>query len=91
MMRMLSDTHHWASYVYPALMSFGDVIVCWRLLDMALAAQKAIAGGKDTPFFQGKIMQATYFTGVILPTAAAQLETCVRDGREVVEMPEEAF
>jgi len=86
-----SDLPQWASNTYPALLSFGDATACWRLLDMALAAQKAIDSGKNTPFYQGKVMQAVYFIGATLPMADARLESCVRGGREVVEMPAEAF
>lgn len=89
--RAASDPLQWASCTYPALMSFGDAVAGWRLLDMARIAQNAIDKGTDTPFHQGKIMQATYFAEVILPVTATQLECCVRDGREIVEMPKEAF
>ena len=90
-MLAMSDLPQWASNTYPALLSFGDACMCWRLLDMALAAQKAIDGGKNTPFYQGKVSQPLYFTGATLPLAVARLESCVREGREIVEMPEEAF
>jgi 3-(methylthio)propanoyl-CoA dehydrogenase len=90
-MLAMSDLPQWASTTYPALLSFGDASMCWRLLDMALAAQKAIDNGKDNPFYQGKVMQALYFTRVTLPMAMARLESCVREGREVVEMPADAF
>ncbi|MCJ7664415.1 MAG: acyl-CoA dehydrogenase C-terminal domain-containing protein, partial [Desulfobacterales bacterium] len=90
-MLAMSDLPQWASTTYPALLSFGDASMCWQLLDMALAAQKAIDNGKDNPFYQGKVMQALYFTKVTLPMAMARLESCVREGREVVEMPADAF
>jgi len=89
--RAMEDTLLWGASTYPALISFGDAIACWRLLDMAVIAQKAIEEGKDTPFYQGKVKQATYFTDVTLPLTVARLETCVREGREVVEMPDDAF
>ena len=87
----MSDLPQWASTTYPALLSFGDAIACWMLLDMAIAAQKAIDGGKDNPFYQGKVLQALYFIKVTLPEAVARMDSCVREGREVVEMPAEAF
>jgi hypothetical protein len=86
-----SDLPLWAATTYPALLSFGDATACWRLLDMAVAAQKAIDAGKNTPFYQGKVLQALYFTKVMLPEAMARMESCLREGREVVEMPVEAF
>jgi alkylation response protein AidB-like acyl-CoA dehydrogenase len=90
-MQAASDLPQWASNTYPALLSYGDATTCWRLLDMAVAAQKSIDGGKDNPFYQGKVIQALYFTKATLPMAMARLDSCVREGREVVEMPAETF
>jgi hypothetical protein len=86
-----SDLPLWAATTYPALLSFGDATACWMLLEMAVAAQKAIDGGKNNPFYQGKVLQALYFTRVTLSQAFARMESCVREGREVVEIPVEAF
>jgi hypothetical protein len=47
--------------------------------------------GEKSDYLLGKVMQATYFTGVILPETMARLETCLRTGREIVDMPEGAF
>ncbi|MCD4718226.1 MAG: acyl-CoA dehydrogenase [Desulfobacterales bacterium] len=89
--RAKSDPLQWASYTYPALLCFGDVTMAWRLLDMALIADQAMDEGGKNPFFTGKLMQATYFTGVTLPLTMARLDTCLRNDREIVEMPENAF
>jgi len=89
--KMKSDPLQWASYTFPALMCFGDVTVAWRLLDLAVIAQQVIDGGRGAPFHAGKVMQATYFAGTTLPLTMARLETCIRSGREIVEMPNEAF
>jgi hypothetical protein len=89
--RMTRDPLQWASCTYPALLCFGDVTVTWRLLDMAVAAQRIMDQGKTNAFYRGKVMQATYFAGVTLPLTLARLETCTGEAREVVEMPEEAF
>jgi alkylation response protein AidB-like acyl-CoA dehydrogenase len=86
-----TDPLQWASYTYPALMCFGDVTMAWRLLDMAVIAQRAMDEGEKSDYLLGKVMQATYFTGVILPETMARLETCLRTGREIVDMPEGAF
>ena len=88
---MQSDPIQWASYTYPALLCFGDVTICWRLLDMALIAQRVLDEGKKSDFHLGKVMQATYYAGITLPLTMARLDTCLREGREVVEMPEGAF
>ena len=89
--RMTRDTLQWASCTYPALLCFGDATVTWRLLDMAVAAQRMIDQGKENDFYRGKLMQATYFARVTLPLTLARLETCTGEGREVVEMADEAF
>ena len=85
------DPLQWASYTYPALLSFGDITMSWRLLDMAIIAQKVMDNGKKNEFYTGKLMQTTYFTGVTLPLTMARLDTCIRKGREIVDMPEGAF
>ena len=85
------DPAQWSSYTYPALLCFGDVTVAWRLLDMAVIAQRIMDQKGETDYYRGKVLQATYFTGVTLPMTLARLETCLRKGREVVDMPEGAF
>jgi alkylation response protein AidB-like acyl-CoA dehydrogenase len=89
--RMNSDPLQWASYTFPGLMCFGDVTMAWRLLDLAVIAQGITDGGKGNPFYAGKIMQASYFVETMLPLTMARLETCLRTGREIVEIPNEAF
>jgi hypothetical protein len=89
--RTKSDPLQWASYTFPALMCFGDVTVAWRLLDLAIIAKQVIDEGRGNPFYAGKVMQASYFVGTMLPLTMARLDTCVRKGREIVEMPNEAF
>ena len=89
--RMKSDPLQWASYTFPALMCLGDVTVAWRLLDMATIAQQTVDEGRGTPFHTGKILQATYFVETTLPLTLARLDTCIRNGREIVEMPDGAF
>ena len=65
--------------------------MAWRLLDMALIAQQAMDEDKKNDFYMGKVMQATYFTGVTLPLTIARLDTCIRNGREIAEIPDAAF
>jgi hypothetical protein len=89
--KMKSDPLQWASYTYPALLCFGDITMVWRLLDLAVIAQEQIEAGSCNDFLSGKVLQATYFTGTTLPLTLARMETCLREGREVVEMPEGAF
>jgi alkylation response protein AidB-like acyl-CoA dehydrogenase len=90
--RMKADPLQWASYTYPALIAFGEVTMTWRLLDMAVIAQPASRkNGKESDFYKGKVMQATYFADMILPHTLATIETYCRQGREVVEIPDSAF
>jgi hypothetical protein len=58
---------------------------------MAVVAQKAMDNTRETDFYQGKVLQAKYFCGVTLPLTLARLDTCLRKGREIVEIPDEAF
>lgn len=86
-----SDPLHWAATTYPALLCFGDVTTAWRLLDLARVAQEYLEKDPHNPYYAGKVMQATYWVGVTLPETSMRIETCLRKGREVVEMPVEAF
>ena len=89
--KMKTDPLQWASYTYPALLCFGDITMIWRLLDLAVIAREQIDAGKGSDFLSGKVLQATYFTGTTLPLTLARMETCLRPGREVVDMPEGGF
>jgi alkylation response protein AidB-like acyl-CoA dehydrogenase len=88
--RRASDPLLWASTTYQALTAFGDMVMCWRLLDLArVAAEKA--EDKRTDFHIGKIFQAGYFVDTTLPHTLAAIDHCLRPGREVVAMPEGGF
>jgi len=90
--RKNTDPSRWAAGTYPALMAFGDVAVAWRLLDMAEKAFPSITrDGGGGAFYRGKLLQAIYFVETILPGTRATMHTVLRGGREIVEMPEEAF
>jgi 3-(methylthio)propanoyl-CoA dehydrogenase len=86
-----SDPLQWASSTYPALLCFGDVALTWRLLDMALIAEKCMERNEKKDFYIGKLIQAKYFTEVTLPITMARMETCLRKGREIIEIPDRAF
>ncbi len=90
--RQKEDPLQWASYTYPALWAFGELTVVWRLLDMAVVANsKALKKGKKNDYYRGKVYQATYFTDVTLPHTLATIETCLRDGREILDIEDNAF
>lgn len=89
--RYKSDPLQWASYTYPALLCFGDATMAWRLLDMAVKALRLSDKRHERDYLTGKVMQAAYFTDTVLPLTMARLETCIRNGREIAEMPDAAF
>ncbi len=90
--RRRSDPLLWAASTYPALTAFGEVTMTWRLLDMALiAAATADRGGRLSDYHRGKILQATYWADMTLPHTLATVDTCLRPGREVLEIPLAAF
>ena len=85
------DPLQWASKTHAALSCFAEAAMACRLLDMAAIAQKKIDQGDNSEFYQGKVMQATYFAETTIPVLMARLETCGRPSHEVVGMPEGAF
>ena len=90
--RMKDDPLQWASYTYPALVAFSEVTLIWRLLDMAvIASEPAKKEGEFNEFFRAKIFQANYYTDITLPHSLATIETCLRPGREIIEIPDGAF
>lgn len=89
--KMTSNPLQWASNTYPALLAFSEITMVWRLLDMAIIAARAIERGKSSEFYIGKVLQARYFADITLPHTLATVETCLRKGREVVEMPIKGF
>jgi alkylation response protein AidB-like acyl-CoA dehydrogenase len=90
--RRTEDPLQWASYTYPALTAFGDVAMAWRLLDMAVIAHPAsLKKGKKNDFYRGKVLQATYFVDTTLPHTLATIGTCQRQGREIVDIEDNAF
>jgi alkylation response protein AidB-like acyl-CoA dehydrogenase len=90
--RRKSDPLLWAASTYPALLAFGDVTMAWRLLDMArVAIPSASKKERNNDFYRGKVMQATYFVDITLPHTLATIETCLRTGNEVVDIPDNAF
>jgi 3-(methylthio)propanoyl-CoA dehydrogenase len=86
-----ADPLRWASTTYPALRCYGDAAMVWRLLDMALIAQKKIDEGDTSDFYLGKVVQATYFADITIPVLMARLAVCGDAPRAVVEIPVDAF
>jgi len=61
--RQKTDTLQWASYTYPALTGLSEIFITWRLLDMAIIADRRLnrSGDAKDDFYQGKVLQATLF------------------------------
>jgi hypothetical protein len=74
------------------LMVFGEISMTWRSLDMALVAcDPSRPKGRKNDFYRGKVLQAGFFVDETLPGTLATMDICLREGREVIEMPERAF
>lgn len=94
--KLKTDPLYWASNTYPALMAWGDLFISWRLLDMAVIASKTSGGKKlkeksKNNYLLGKVLTAKYFVDITLPKTLADIGTCIREGREIIDMPEKAF
>lgn len=87
-----ADPLQWASYTYPALQCFAELIMVWSLLDMAIIAyDRAGKKGRKYDFHRGKVSQATFYADLTLPHVIERAKTCLRQGREIVEIPDAAF
>ncbi len=89
--RREKDILQWASYTYPALISIGEVIVSWRLLDLAMISEKLQEKASKKEYYEGKILQASYYVDTVLPQTLVNMETCLRHGREILDIPDNAF
>ena len=56
-----------------------------------MIAQQEMDKGRQDDFFTSKLLVSTYFVGTILSITSGRLDTCVRDGREIIDMPGGAF
>ncbi|MBC2717286.1 MAG: acyl-CoA dehydrogenase [Desulfobacteraceae bacterium] len=86
-----TDPLLWGANTYPALLCFGELIMAWRLLDLAIIAERLAEKMPKNNFYTGKILQATWYTDITLPHTQARIHSCLKNGREVSEMPENAF
>ncbi len=94
--RMDVDPLQSASYSFPLLECYGDIVLSWRLLNMAIISDNLLSkmsdrSGRKAYLYKGKIFQARYFIDVFLPQTIARLKSCIRDGREIAEIPDESF
>jgi alkylation response protein AidB-like acyl-CoA dehydrogenase len=89
--KMTSDPLQWASNTYPALMALSELTMAWRLLDMGIVAANVMDSGKKNDFYLGKVLQASYFVDTTLPHTLATADVCLREGREIIDMPLKGF
>ncbi|MEH6698778.1 MAG: acyl-CoA dehydrogenase C-terminal domain-containing protein [Brevundimonas sp.] len=70
---------------------FGLTAMAYVWAQMAIAAQKAIDGGSDDPFYATKLQTGRYFVERILPDAGAHLAKLKTGADVLMAMPAEAF
>jgi len=70
---------------------FGLTAMAYVWAQMAIAAQKAIDGGSDDPFYVTKLQTGRYFVERILPDAGAHLAKLKTGADVLMAMPAEAF
>jgi alkylation response protein AidB-like acyl-CoA dehydrogenase len=74
------------------LLAVGDLLIGWRLLVQANAAQAALAESKgDEAYYRGKIATATFFAANMLPNLAALRGIIENLDDEIMNLPEAAF
>ncbi|MBX6388880.1 MAG: acyl-CoA dehydrogenase [Frankia sp.] len=76
------------------LMSLGDLVIGWLLLrgaEVADAALRGGASGKDVPFYQGKIAAARWFAANVLPELHARRAMAEATSLDLMDLAEEAF
>ncbi|TWF94696.1 acyl-CoA dehydrogenase [Saccharopolyspora dendranthemae] len=75
------------------LMSVGDLLIGWKLLqqaEIALAALDAGAG-KDESFYQGKVAVARFFAKNVLPELTGRRKTIENADNSLMELDESVF
>jgi alkylation response protein AidB-like acyl-CoA dehydrogenase len=78
----------------PLLDVTGDVVMAWQLLWRAQIADAKLAGGKagkNTDFYNGKIMAAKFFIETILPVAKGKIAGIVTKDNPAVKIDEKSF
>jgi len=76
------------------LMSVGDLLVGWQLLEqaeIALGKLDAGASDKDKPFYEGKVATASFFAKNVLPELTASRGIIANVDNDIMEMNEAAF
>ena len=83
-----------AAHASPFLEVCGDVIVGWMLLWRARVATAALGNGgkeKDSPFYEGLIKSAEFYTQTMLPVTFGKMDAILGGSSAAIDIPEEAF
>lgn len=76
------------------LMSVGDLLVGWKLLqgaEVALAKLDNGASAKDKPFYEGKLAVASFFAKSVLPELTSRRAIVEAADNALMEIDEAAF
>ncbi|KMS68159.1 acyl-CoA dehydrogenase [Prauserella rugosa] len=75
------------------LMSAGDLIIGWKLLEQAEIALGKLdsASGKDKSFYEGKVAVASFFAKQVLPELSARRAIAEAADNDLMEIDEAAF
>ncbi|WP_327145316.1 acyl-CoA dehydrogenase [Nocardia sp. NBC_01327] len=73
------------------LMSVGDLLIGWQLLQQAEVAIKALDNGSTEAFYTGKIATAQFFARNVLPELTATRTVLSNLDNDIMELDEAAF
>jgi len=75
----------------PYLMLAGTVVAGWQMARALMAAEDALAAGRDTAFMQAKVATARYYGDHILNRATALRDSIVEGAESVTALALESF
>ncbi|OYD70242.1 acyl-CoA dehydrogenase [Rhodococcus sp. OK302] len=76
------------------LLAVGDLLIGWRLLVQAEVAMKALDSGSSTadgPFYEGKLLVASFFAKNVLPTLTSTREILAAIDNDVMDADVSVF
>ncbi|MEU6645021.1 acyl-CoA dehydrogenase [Saccharomonospora sp. NPDC046836] len=90
----VTNTYKVGQHTVRLLMSAGDLLVGWQLLNQAEIALAKLDGQpseKDKAFYEGKVAVAAFFARTVLPELTARRAIVETADNDLMELPEEAF
>jgi hypothetical protein len=82
------------AHAYPFMEVSGDVMMAWQLLWRATIAAEKLDNGakkKDTPFYEGQLKSAEFFTNSMLPVTLGKMNAILATSSEAVDISEDSF